>query len=292
MRALDVFDPNEIGLSPIRYSNDEAIVCCPFHDDSSPSASFNIKTGLFFCFSCGASYSADNLAIQLGGRVLKTWRKDYMRGGDTKDWRLLLRNPTAFDDAYLKSRGVIDLTISVLDIKKTDFGVVFPLHDRRDNVVGVTVRKYNGYPKYLTFGEKPPIYPQLYWQAEYEKVNFKFIAVVEGIFGFIRAKQSGVSSVATLGAMIKPQAASWLMSLNPKVMYGVFDNDFAGYVAGGRLLKLYPEAKVVIPGLEADELLSEEWKAIAAGGVYTTRDIRDLARLSKDPDKFYRYMPR
>ena len=35
-------------------SNGEWLVICPFHDDHHPSMNVNIKTGLFFCHSCGA----------------------------------------------------------------------------------------------------------------------------------------------------------------------------------------------------------------------------------------------
>ena len=35
-------------------SNGEWLVICPFHDDHNPSMNVNIKTGLFFCHSCGA----------------------------------------------------------------------------------------------------------------------------------------------------------------------------------------------------------------------------------------------
>ena len=34
--------------------NGEWIVVCPFHDDHKPSMNINMKTGLYFCHSCGA----------------------------------------------------------------------------------------------------------------------------------------------------------------------------------------------------------------------------------------------
>jgi DNA primase len=49
----EAFFRREIGELP-RPRGDEIVVSCPFHEDTNPSFSVNLKTGLFKCFGCGA----------------------------------------------------------------------------------------------------------------------------------------------------------------------------------------------------------------------------------------------
>ena len=44
---------------------------CPFHEDTSPSFSVNISSGLFICYACGAKGNGEALSRKLGGRVLE-----------------------------------------------------------------------------------------------------------------------------------------------------------------------------------------------------------------------------
>jgi DNA primase len=47
------------GAKKIRVSSDNAVSCCPFHRDSTPSFAMHVETGVYVCYSasCGASGS-------------------------------------------------------------------------------------------------------------------------------------------------------------------------------------------------------------------------------------------
>lgn len=51
---------------------DQALVCCPFHDDSTPSLSVNTAAGLFHCFACGAKGNGFDLYMKVKGCDFKT----------------------------------------------------------------------------------------------------------------------------------------------------------------------------------------------------------------------------
>lgn len=46
---------------------DQALVCCPFHQDETPSLSVNLSAGLFHCFACGASGNGFELFMKVNG---------------------------------------------------------------------------------------------------------------------------------------------------------------------------------------------------------------------------------
>lgn len=57
-------------LKPTR--GDEALALCPFHDDTNPSLSINLKSGLYNCFSCGAKGDVYQFYQQRHGVDFKT----------------------------------------------------------------------------------------------------------------------------------------------------------------------------------------------------------------------------
>ena len=276
-------DPKEVGLDVRSYSGNEAICICPFHEDHHPSGSFNMDTGLFFCFSCGAASNAWKLATKLGGSVNRKWIKT-TSGKASEEWRKFALFPLARDNNYLKSRGVTDEQVEKFGIKAGPFGIVFEVRSKANHLVGVIIRRYDNSPRYLFFGDKLPVWPaeRLVTTSFFEK-----IFLTEGVFGVLAADRAGVTAFSTLGAMVKRDISFYLQSFKVQV---IFDADFAGYVGGARTLTFLPRSKVIIPGQEADELPISAWHAILEG-VLTTRSIVELAKLSKDPTKFYKYLP-
>ena len=51
---------------------DQALVCCPFHQDETPSLSVNLSAGLFHCFACGAKGNGFDLFMKVRGCDFKT----------------------------------------------------------------------------------------------------------------------------------------------------------------------------------------------------------------------------
>jgi len=51
---------------------EQALVCCPFHQDESPSLSVNLSAGLHHCFACGAEGNGFDLYMQVRDCDFKT----------------------------------------------------------------------------------------------------------------------------------------------------------------------------------------------------------------------------
>jgi DNA primase len=281
-----IYNPDSLNLKVSSYNTNEALVLCPFHKDTNPSASFNLLSGLFYCFTCGEAHNAKSLAYNLDGTVEKT--ENYSSGKASYDnekyWLRLLWNKKAFDNDYLKSRNVSDDLVDTFDIRANEQSVIFPIYNNENQVTAVQIRHYKRKPKYLTFGVKPAVYP----------LNIKLpntdenIIICEGIFGAINLYRLGVNAYATLGAIMKSDVKHYI---HQKYVYGLFDNDLAGYIAGARLLTFIPRAKIIVPGCEVDEISN----AILTEMMYAnehTRYIPYLAKLSGDKEKFYKYVPK
>jgi len=248
-----VFDPYSIGLDVKAIKDDEASCLCPYHSDHRPSASFNVVTGLFHCFSCGASSSARTLARDLGGQVLTTDSVAIMKAKDEAEWRNVVTAPLAYDNPYLESRGVPNALVEAYEIRALPNGVAFINYDTRGRAIGAQVRQYEGTPRYLFYGDRAPL-----WPMQALKLNPCVIYLTEGVFGALRGLAAGKVAMATMGAG-SLQAVSRILNGRKKVV--VFDDDFAGHLGAAKLLSL-GGFHALIPGLEADELPLEQWAEI------------------------------
>lgn len=109
-----------------KLSGDEAVACCPAHNDRHPSWSLNIRTGVHHCFSCGFSGSLASLVAlmlnltypeavlwcnaRVGWAVAHQWREavdsisfspQYMKVGEA-DMALFTDPP----EAELEGKGI------------------------------------------------------------------------------------------------------------------------------------------------------------------------------------------
>lgn len=279
------YDANELGLTVKGYSgNGEVIVTCPSpnHNDNNPSACFNTHTGLLFCFSCG--YSANiNMLSQLFNVSIEKKSLSYTKLDSENLWQEFKRARLALDHKYLENRCVTNKEVNDFSIRKIKNGIVFLFHNLKGKFVGCQIRKTdNTTPKYLTFGERI-----CYDLNKYKTYNpEKPIYLTEGVFGMIRGYQSGYQTLAVIGAMLKKESLDFLQ--NWRYIYGVFDNDLAGYQAGVKLLRILPQAKIVI-GATADEMSTNEWQNIH-DDYLVTGDLLQIARLSGDKERVLRYV--
>lgn len=70
---MEIF--NMYGYSPIDIGNNRKKLCCPFHNEKSPSLVVYLETNSFYCFGCGLGGSPIDLIINLEscsvGRAIK-----------------------------------------------------------------------------------------------------------------------------------------------------------------------------------------------------------------------------
>lgn len=296
--SSQILDILALGFDSLKYSYDEALVLCPFHDDHTPSASVNIFTGLFHCFTCGTNSTAPLLAKYFGGEVIfiPDNRENYTREGREidSDWRSLLLSPLAVGNEYLESRNVSDKTIEKFGIRENDDGIIFPMKNRLGKICGVQVRHYSRSPKYIFYGVRPEIFPFENLMPEINN-RAKILFIVEGIFGVLNAERAGVDAVATMGASSFSKAVPMLEFARSvrreKNKLGrvvvAFDPDDAGAIAAAKL-SIYGFL-VLNPFVVADEINPMDWYEIESefpGN--TTRDPKVISKYSSNSGTFWR----
>jgi len=283
MKAL-IYDPKEIGLTIGKSMGCEVFVNCPFHGDTHPSAEFNVQTGRFFCFACGARSYAPFLARKLGGTCSQEFRELPEKDADVDDAWIGMKNaPLGFNNEYLLSRNVTNIQIKKYDIRETSWGVLFPLRNENGIIKGMLARKYKGEQKYLVFGEKMPLYALDQFQFYYGEV-----IVTEGVFGVLAADRANLPATATLSAMVKESASVWLNQVDPIVCY---DDDDSGYIGAAKVLKLAPMARAIVYGGEFDNLTPQEFYDVVTHPELTareyTRSIEYISEYTSDKKKFW-----
>lgn len=280
MNTTNRLDIEALGLTVTRYTAHEAYCVCPFHADHTPSASISLKTGLFHCFACGHSANAVQVARELGGHVIWTSAPLDARlmRVQNADLEWVSHTRSAVDNEYLEGREVRRDQIVKYELKENSSGVIIPLKDHLAKLVGVQLRRYDGMPRYLTYGEKPPLWPM---SRMYELRAKETLYVVEGVFGVLRAEQAGLKAVALMGAGAIEKAVPWLSGWPHKVF--VFDNDDAGYMGMAKLVAR-TGGRAVTEGVEADELTVEQWRTLLEWNPLT-RNAFTLLKKTHDPTR-------
>ena len=295
-----VVDPIALGFGSVTRSASDAefVVECPFHDDDTPSASFNAAKGLFHCFACGESSNADGIARQTGGSVefVSPGEVALPRGEKWEepgfDWRKMLLVPAEGEPKaieYLQSRNVTQRQAIRWGLFAAPAGVGFPLKDKFGMVVGAQVRLYEprGKAKYMFYGELPPLWPlETIRDSRPDDIHF----LVEGVFGAVRARSAGIKGFATLGAGHGLENVVFIM--HGREVRGVFDDDKAGWIASAKLAACgIPCARRTI---EADEASKGEWHEFAFDGSrFTTNYEEFLAKMTpKDAERALRTVRR
>jgi hypothetical protein len=281
------FDPRGLGLEIDEINGFEVTTLCPFHDDHHPSATFNMRTGLFHCFQCGVGMNANQVAHSLGTRAA---RIDMPLSGGVKrreqvEWRNVLNAPLAIDNPYLHGRGITNASVVEYQIRDVGYGVAFPNLMPNGTVIGAQIRRYDGEPRYIFVGSRSPVWPIT------PMLKTGTVYVVEGVFGALKGLQAGFQTVAVMGASAI-HAANRLLNGRPTA--SLFDNDFAGYLGMAKLLYLRG-ARAHIPGAEVDEMNVDQWRAMVESHDFTISisDLRDLSQSCKRFDELMlRFMGR
>ena len=73
-RYKDLYEPY---VDKCKHTSDtQCLGCCPFHDDTNPSFTFNIDSGCYYCFGCDASGNAPQFAELKGLNPTDWYEKD------------------------------------------------------------------------------------------------------------------------------------------------------------------------------------------------------------------------
>jgi hypothetical protein len=140
---------------------EEVKVLCPFHNDTSPSASINIKKDLFHCWVCGIGYNEQQFLARMSGISLSDAHKVVLKTNETThDWKLVEKAELWANPTFLKkvedlgfSRQVInDLHLGLVKDNKNRAYLGYPVFY---NGILMDIRRYNiskfeGVPKIMS----------------------------------------------------------------------------------------------------------------------------------------------
>ena len=238
---------------------------CPYHNDNNPSAMYNVRTGLFYCYTCKTGKNSlqlkcDNIEIdeiEMQALVVPKY------GRDDEQWRTLWKygatspkmHKQTFD--YLLSRQVDEETVKKYDIRTTDTTVMFPFKSNTGAVIGFYERRLVEVPKYVLRGTANVLWPYRALQDEVSATfdHEKQFYLVEGVFGALRMRKHGFNAFATLGT--KTRKAKVIVDILSQFVpveniVVVFDNDEAGHIS--TMAFMQQGCKAFLPGIEADEI--------------------------------------
>lgn len=253
-------------------SGEEWQCLCPYHEDTSPSFSLNVRKGLFICYACGAKGTVDSLADHLSADRPEG---EEISVSDVRDKIARLHQnlprrrflPPDMPKAYqlgnyremwtergITSDTVFDLFSLGYDVLEDE--LIIPVHapDSR-RLVSYIRRRRNPephQPKYL-YQKNFKISENLFgsWQARTVEpmAGVPAIAVTEGSIDTLALWQAGVPSVALLGARCSPAQAKLIRALSPVFLVAMTDHDTAGKQAEEQLESILHGTgiRVVIP---------------------------------------------
>lgn len=280
-----VFDPLALGLEIAGKSGDELIVFCPYHNDTKPSAEYNVQKGLFHCFGCHTNKNARQIATDLGGYLVMVSAESTFGFGEfdeeveEREWVKLLSNPIATGNEYLEQRLVEDWQIELHKIRANSKQIIFPMIDQLGVIQGIQVRNLTTERrKYMFYGDKTPLWPMKDIQKK------KFLVVVEGVFGVLRAEKYEINAVATLGSSNVLTVSKVLKGMRNTMPVIFMDHDFAGFLAAGKYALLGFHVIINGKGIDPDDMNKAEWETLLEE-MELTKDVNRIIDLSPDPKR-------
>lgn len=219
---------------------------CPVHGDNHPSASVNIITGLWICYTCGAKgkvgdhYTVDPQALL---SFLQSQKQRYESHYFPESW-LNIFDAGEPHEYWLNRFSAAACKHFRLGYDPEDDAATYPLRDSMGLLLGVVRRPlapdWDG-PKY--------IYPKFLDVTNY-MFNFTQdarakVLLVEGAADAIACWEVGFEAFAIYGSRMSERQAQLLRRINVRQIFTAFDLDEAGEKAYHRVVDLLPDVQTV-----------------------------------------------
>ena len=235
----------QIGIEFSSENDREIQFKCVFHDDNTPSASINKKTGRWICFTC-----------EVGGNILHLSNKQNVQLDNLNEIRAILRknklksllrkepeqlNYYFFPKVFKKITNITDCPEYLLNRLSINTVLNFNLHycdDKNskyferiiipitlENNLGFTAREYtkNTNYKYL--------FPEGMQKSKFifGDLNHQELIIVEGTFDVMKLWQHGYkNTISILGASINKTQIEYLLDHKVRKLIIFSDGDDAG----------------------------------------------------------------
>ncbi len=256
MSLIDTF--NDLGYEPIPTPLGFKI-CCPFHEEDTPSFSVDESMGRFHCFGCGKSGSITELLNEFNLSTIS--EVDLLFLKKTKVLNTIADAlseftlyPTKAKPIKQSHREITPETFNIFSAYTLDNheSIYFPCYFRGKNR-GIIEKVLGGkYINHFTNGYIP---------FNIDRVNSSSIILVEGVFDLLSVYQAGFPNVmASLSSSYSFALIKWLKQINAVNLYILYDGDDAGEKGAKNLHIRYPDSHIIkMPdGLDPNELSNLE----------------------------------
>ena len=231
---------------------------CPFHEDQVDSCAINTDKGVWICFAgCGQG-------------TLYSFLMKYLNVGyDEAQQKVIERQVTfdinVFDDLiedenimpeleFPFKRGFVPEWIFDRGFDKQTLakwgcgidawnGLVLPIEDKDNRLVGWVSRKEYGTPKYLySKGLKKS---RVLFGQNFLKEKIPFVCITEGTLDTMWLDQNSFPSVAILGASLSRAQEELFLALQTEELVLCLDNDEAGQIGLNKAMACLSKSFVV-----------------------------------------------
>lgn len=229
-------------LDVVSEAGEEFAILCPVHEDSDPSASANVRKGLWVCYACGEGGSLEKLLSQQSANFSSPPRQlsEVERQlEELEQVTLLDTGPRTYPEAWLdqfemsngywnrRGLGPEAQAMFRLGWDSHDDSATIPIRDPVGRVLGVVRRRIDRKPKYL-YPSGLKMHDYLFGAYEVRTHGQTRIAVTEGAIDAIGLWQEGVPAVALYGGQVSSAQMDLLRRLSPNCLVLAFDQDEAG----------------------------------------------------------------
>lgn len=228
-------------------SGDEYMARCFVHDDSSASLQFNVKSGLWICFSCGAKGNAKSLMGHFGGSyrdpevdiadiyakldLIDSVSKTNIKAATLPESTL---KRYSFPTDYWDGRGLSKAIQTAFDLgyDPIENEAIIPVRNIDGALMGVVRRRLEkDYgPKYLYY-KGFPRKTSLFASWLVAKKGADHAVITEGSLDAVSVWQAGFPAVAQYGSSISREQVVLLRRLGISRVTLFYDNDRAGQEA-------------------------------------------------------------
>ena len=245
------------------WYGEEVKVCCPFHDDSKPSASINTTNSLFHCWVCNVGYNEEQFIAKVNNIPTTEAIKLLDKYNVNNDWDVN-KGLLWADEKFLKN--VRDLGISDDTISNLNLGLV-KINNKRFlgipvfyNNILVDVRKYN----LLKYDNLPKCSSnddaESGWLIPYDEFlkSEEPCYIFEGEKDMLMAREQGINAYTlTCGAGATPNPKI-LGSFKDKEIVLCYDNDDAGRKGMINMFKHIKDIAKDIKYIKIGDVVKEE----------------------------------
>ena len=270
---LSILEANNV--KNIKFANDEIRCCCPFHKETNPSFSINIKTGKYICFSgtCGVKGDLYSFISKLTGVSYNDAKKDFeinlqnLKYNNIINETLNLFKKENKENNFIKYNNykfielkdlqdenkilkMINISKNISDLVKLKICLTNPY--KRRLVVPITNNIYE-FRDITKKSDKKCLYES---GIKISKYLFNIIVnkqdnsifLTEGTKDAMSIAGFGFNACCTFGINISEDQIANILKLGINKVYIMRDNDEAGYKSSintYNILKKYIDCKII-----------------------------------------------